>query len=109
MVECFASLGADSDVRAIVISGRGKLFTGGLDVAAVMKEVPEFFDTSIEIARRGKRLGQMVRDFQQSFTQIEQVRGILLLTCVSIILYNFIVLYIVLYLCCHISIFISRL
>lgn len=73
MVECFKALGADSDIRAIVISGRGKLFTGGLDLTAIIQEVPEFFDTSMEIARRAKVLGQMVRDFQQSFTQIEQV------------------------------------
>jgi len=27
MVECFKSLGADGDIRAIVVSGRGKIFT----------------------------------------------------------------------------------
>ena len=73
MVECFKALGSDSDIRAIVISGRGKLFTGGLDLMSMMNDMPDFFDTSKEVARRAKGLHKTIQDFQQSFTQIEEV------------------------------------
>lgn len=73
MVECFKALDSDSDIRAIVISGRGKLFTGGLDLMAMMSDMPDFFDTGKETARRAKSLHKTIQDFQQSFTQIEEV------------------------------------
>ncbi|KAF6025376.1 ECH1 [Bugula neritina] len=72
MVECFKSLGADGDIRAIVVSGRGKIFTGGLDLVSLTQEMPDFFDTSKDIGRRAKSLRQTIEQFQQSFTQIEQ-------------------------------------
>lgn len=72
MVECFKALDSDSDIRAIVISGRGKLFTGGLDLMAMMSDMPDFFDTGKETARRAKSLHKTIQDFQQSFTQIEE-------------------------------------
>lgn len=73
MVECFSNLGSDKDIRAIVISGRGKIFSGGLDLTSMVQEVPEFFDASKDSARRAKDLAKLIRSFQQSFTQIEQV------------------------------------
>ncbi|XP_067941802.1 delta(3,5)-Delta(2,4)-dienoyl-CoA isomerase, mitochondrial-like [Watersipora subatra] len=72
MVECFKVLGGDSDVRVIVISGRGKLFSGGLDLQSCMTEIPEFFDMGKDAARRARALGSLLTSFQQSFTQIEQ-------------------------------------
>lgn len=73
MVECFAELGQDSDIRAIVLSGKGKLFTGGLDLMSVAQDMPQFFDTKSDVARRAKSLAILISDYQQSFTQIEQV------------------------------------
>ena len=73
MVECFKSLGADKDIRAIVISGKGRLFTGGLDLKSLMQDNSHLLDPDVDIARRSRAWSQTITVCQQSLTQIEQV------------------------------------
>ncbi|KAJ9443605.1 delta(3,5)-Delta(2,4)-dienoyl-CoA isomerase [Diplonema papillatum] len=69
MRECFRSLSVDNDVRAVVISARGRLFTSGLD----LKEMMLSFDAS-DIARKAARLLPHIASLQQSFSAIEECR-----------------------------------
>lgn len=72
MAECFSALGKDDEVRAIVISGRGKLFSSGLDMTSVAQENPALF-APMDAARRARQLYDTLWRFQQGFSQIEQV------------------------------------
>lgn len=69
MVECFTTLRNDSDVRAIVISGCGKLFTSGLDLSNMVSQ----YEPDLDVARRAKVLQATLESMQQSFSSIEQV------------------------------------
>ncbi|NXW53272.1 ECH1 protein, partial [Eurystomus gularis] len=70
MVECFADVGRDPSVRAVVISGAGGTFTAGLDLVAMGGEVlaVEGEDT----ARRAWNLHAKIRQFQESFSVLEK-------------------------------------
>ena len=70
-MECFKALGEDTDIRSVVLSGRGKLFTGGLDLTDMMTMDGFFSDE--DVSRRSRSLRNVIQAFQQSFTQIEQV------------------------------------
>ena len=65
------ALGADPDVRAIVLSGRGKHFTGGMDLAAfqgIMKL------TQDEPGRGAYALRDLITKLQASLSSLEEVR-----------------------------------
>jgi len=69
--ECFQHVRQDSDVRAVVITANGKIFTGGLDVAehAVTLERPT--DHQEDSARRALKLHKFISSYQDSFSAIE--------------------------------------
>lgn len=72
MVECFKAIHGDVDCRAVVISGLGKHFTSGLDFS----DAGALTDTVLgdaDVARKFRVLQELVRDYQLSFTSIEQV------------------------------------
>ncbi|XP_025051315.1 delta(3,5)-Delta(2,4)-dienoyl-CoA isomerase, mitochondrial [Alligator sinensis] len=66
MVECFAHLAQDPACRAIVLSGAGKLFTAGIDLAemASVFMMAEGDDT----ARRAWHLRKKIREYQERVT-----------------------------------------
>lgn len=68
MVECFTAASTDSDCRAIVISGAGKIFTAGLD----LMEFAAIFPSDMEVSRKGFHLKNVIADFQETFTCIEK-------------------------------------
>ncbi len=72
MVTVFRDIDARADVRAAVISGRGRGFTAGLDVMAMMPRLP-IQPGPPDGARQG-RLHQLIRDLQQAFLVIERCR-----------------------------------
>jgi enoyl-CoA hydratase len=57
--------------RVVVISSTGKHFSSGLDVS-VFADVDQ--ETDIEKGRQGESLMQTLKQFQQAFTTIEQIR-----------------------------------
>ncbi len=64
-------LGADTNVRAIVLSGRGKHFTGGMDLAA-FQGIAEL--TQTEPGRGAYALRDLITKLQASLSSLEEVR-----------------------------------
>ncbi|KAM6033196.1 delta(3,5)-Delta(2,4)-dienoyl-CoA isomerase, mitochondrial isoform 2-T2 [Chlamydotis macqueenii] len=70
MVECFREIGQDPDCRAVIVSGAGKVFTAGIDLAEMGGE---FLATAGEdAARRAWNLRRKIRAYQESFSALEQ-------------------------------------
>lgn len=69
--QAFDSLSDDPDCRAIVLSGRGKIFTGGLDLMAAMGLVQKLAAQD-DVGRRGQILGREIREFQNSISSLER-------------------------------------
>ncbi|XP_034767191.1 delta(3,5)-Delta(2,4)-dienoyl-CoA isomerase, mitochondrial [Acipenser ruthenus] len=70
MVVCFDRIAEDSDCRAVVVSGAGKIFTAGIDLMDMAGDVlqPEGDDA----ARRAWNLQRKIREYQDTFSVIER-------------------------------------
>ncbi|KAG9478236.1 hypothetical protein GDO78_013306 [Eleutherodactylus coqui] len=70
MVLCFQALGEDSNCRAVVISGAGKMFTSGIDL---MDMASEFLQPQEDdVARIAWNLRKKISEYQKSFSVIEK-------------------------------------
>ncbi|XP_069842718.1 delta(3,5)-Delta(2,4)-dienoyl-CoA isomerase, mitochondrial isoform X1 [Dendropsophus ebraccatus] len=70
MVLCFRALGEDTNCRAVVISGAGKMFTSGIDL---MDMASDFLQPQEDDAARiAWNLRKKIVDYQESFTVIEK-------------------------------------
>ncbi|XP_012881794.1 PREDICTED: delta(3,5)-Delta(2,4)-dienoyl-CoA isomerase, mitochondrial-like isoform X2 [Dipodomys ordii] len=71
MVECFNKIARDSNCRAVVVSGAGKMFTSGIDLMDMASELlqPEGDD----VARISWYLRDLITQYQKTFTVIEKV------------------------------------
>lgn len=76
--ECFRRASLDSDCRAVVLSGAGRLFCSGLDfgemgeLASIVSGQEE--DGSSDVARRAARLDPHIKQFQDWITDLEKCR-----------------------------------
>ncbi|XP_067680034.1 delta(3,5)-Delta(2,4)-dienoyl-CoA isomerase, mitochondrial-like [Haliotis asinina] len=68
MVECFNYLDGDSECRAVVLTGAGKIFTAGLD----MVDFAGIIQGDDDVGRKAFRMGQTINAMQESFTVIER-------------------------------------
>jgi enoyl-CoA hydratase len=64
-------LGRDPSVRAVVLSGRGKHFSGGMDLAAFQGILGL---TSAEPGRGAEALYELIRRFQAALSSLEELR-----------------------------------
>lgn len=73
---CFKKLKYEPNCRAVVVSGKGKIFTAGLDLTQLSNVIMGNQDeeSSDDVGRRGFRIKQILEDFQESLTSIELVR-----------------------------------
>lgn len=69
--DAFAGLSDDPDCRAIVLSGRGRIFTAGLDLMSAMGLAQELAAES-DVARRGRTLARKIRAYQQTVSSLER-------------------------------------
>lgn len=67
---CFEKLSDDPDCRSIVFSGRGKVFTAGLDLSTAMQMSTQLSDAG-DLARRAVILGKMIKECQGSVSSLE--------------------------------------
>ena len=78
--ECFQALAADSSVRAIVVAGKGRHFTAGLDLmdgaqsdqTNIVGNSSNADDDGPDTARKGLRLLRVVAPMQETFTAMER-------------------------------------
>ena len=64
-------LGRDPSVRVVVLSGRGKHFSGGMDLAAFQGILGL---TSAELGRGAEALYELIRRFQAALSSLEELR-----------------------------------
>lgn len=70
MMTCFNAAAQDENVRAVVLSGKGKMFTSGLDLMSAASIFAP--DPDKDVARRAFDLMRFVRFAQDSFSVIEK-------------------------------------
>ncbi|XP_030633611.1 delta(3,5)-Delta(2,4)-dienoyl-CoA isomerase, mitochondrial [Chanos chanos] len=70
MVECFNQIALDSECRAVVVSGAGKMFTAGIDLMDIASDVlqPGGDDT----ARISWNIRRIISKYQETFSVIEK-------------------------------------
>ncbi|KAM9358666.1 delta(3,5)-Delta(2,4)-dienoyl-CoA isomerase, mitochondrial isoform 1-T1 [Symphorus nematophorus] len=70
MVDCFNEIAVNPDCRVVVVSGAGKLFTAGIDLADMASDVlqPEGDDT----ARISWNLRKTIAKYQETFSVMEK-------------------------------------
>lgn len=70
MVECFNKIARDADCRAVVISGRGTMFSAGIDLTDL---APDLFQSSEkDVARNSWHLRYLISSYQETFNVIEK-------------------------------------
>src|SRR5215469_2116694 len=62
LIEAFTRLGADTDVRAIVLTGAGRGFCAGGDIKGMAHRKPRTFDQRVEDLRWKARLPLAMRE-----------------------------------------------
>lgn len=67
-----AQLGEDAELRAVVVSGAGRSFTAGLDIADVVSTLPVDPAGGPPDGARQAKLHQMIRDMQAAITAFER-------------------------------------
>eukprot|EP00466_Bigelowiella_natans_P017918 jgi/Bigna1/54240/estExt_Genewise1Plus.C_300120 len=70
--ECFTRLGSDKDVRTIVLSATGRVFTAGIDLKDHMSLFQSDMDEDQDIARMAYSKRETIENYQESFTSIER-------------------------------------
>jgi len=73
MVDCFTIINKDKNVRVVIISGAGPIFTAGLDLSDHM----DTFGTdnnNADIGRKGNAIREQLLAYQQSFTILNEIK-----------------------------------
>jgi len=68
---CFDQIGSDGNVRAVVLSGAGKIFSAGLDLMSFASSLMPREDE--DPSRRALQIRIMVKTLQDSITKIEKI------------------------------------
>ncbi|RWR99568.1 hypothetical protein B4U79_04681 [Dinothrombium tinctorium] len=68
LMDCFKRLHKDPHIRAIILSGNGKMFSGGIDLFD-FQNVATSYNTE-DIARRALKIRETVTFMQQSFLTV---------------------------------------
>jgi Delta3,5-Delta2,4-dienoyl-CoA isomerase len=69
--DCFSKVSSDVDTRVVLLTGNGRNFTAGLDLADHMSLFSG--DDSVDVSRRALAMRSFILSYQDSFTQIEKV------------------------------------
>ncbi|XP_021065702.1 delta(3,5)-Delta(2,4)-dienoyl-CoA isomerase, mitochondrial [Mus pahari] len=70
LVECFQKISKDSDCRAVVVSGAGKMFTSGIDLMDMASDLLQ--PSGDDAARIAWYLRDLISKYQKTFTVIEK-------------------------------------
>ncbi|XP_045507795.1 delta(3,5)-Delta(2,4)-dienoyl-CoA isomerase, mitochondrial [Colias croceus] len=70
MRDCFMSLSDNPECRVVVLSGRGKHFTGGIDFNSLIQEGNKISEIE-DVGRRARMFEKMIVRFQNGITALE--------------------------------------
>ncbi|KAK6183549.1 hypothetical protein SNE40_011008 [Patella caerulea] len=70
MVGCFNQISEDSDCRAVVVTGAGKIFTAGLDLMDF--DGIQIMQSDTDVSRKAFTFRKLIRAYQETFTVIEK-------------------------------------
>jgi enoyl-CoA hydratase len=73
LIPIMKDLDEDDDIRAVIIAGRGKIFTGGIDLLGMVSEMPELLDKEQKGGVKLK-LYEKILKMQDGLSCIEQCR-----------------------------------
>uniref|UniRef100_A0A023FI95 Delta(3,5)-Delta(2,4)-dienoyl-CoA isomerase, mitochondrial n=1 Tax=Amblyomma cajennense TaxID=34607 RepID=A0A023FI95_AMBCJ len=72
--KCMQQLHDDRNCRVVVVSGAGRMFTAGLDLASMANtfttESPD--GEELDVARKARRMHALITSYQQTFTSLEK-------------------------------------
>jgi len=67
--ECFSQIGESRDIRVVLLTGSGRMFTAGLDVT----DMVQLGSTTDDVARRAMELRKTVLRYQRAFSILEAI------------------------------------
>jgi len=72
MKTCFDKIAETSEIRAVVLSGSGRMFTAGLDMMDFAPKFMELSGGSLDSARQAWKVRSLIEELQESFNVIEK-------------------------------------
>ncbi len=73
IIDVMRELDTDDDVRVVILAGRGKAFTTGIDLVGMVSEVPALTEPNVQGNKRFKFVKDIVR-LQESMTCVDRCR-----------------------------------
>ena len=71
---CFTKIASDPDCRSIILAGNGKHFCAGIDLFDFKASFDAFSEESSDVARRAFKVRELVSNYQQCLSEIENCR-----------------------------------
>jgi enoyl-CoA hydratase len=73
IIEVMREMDTDDDVRVVILAGRGKAFTTGIDLVGMVSEVPALTEPGVQGNKRFKFVKDIMR-LQESMTCVDRCR-----------------------------------
>ncbi|XP_013778821.1 delta(3,5)-Delta(2,4)-dienoyl-CoA isomerase, mitochondrial-like [Limulus polyphemus] len=72
ILDCFREISDDTDIRAVILTGAGRMFSAGLDIQDMNDLLTSQFSKKSDVARRAKYLQSLIGLYQESFNAVEK-------------------------------------
>jgi enoyl-CoA hydratase len=73
IIDVMGEMDEDDDVRVVILAGRGKAFTTGIDLVGMTSEVPALTEPNVQGGKRFKFVKDILR-LQGSITSLDRCR-----------------------------------
>ncbi|XP_013788978.1 delta(3,5)-Delta(2,4)-dienoyl-CoA isomerase, mitochondrial-like [Limulus polyphemus] len=72
ILDCFREISDDTDIRVVILSGAGRMFSAGLDIGDMADLITSQVSKKSDVARRAKYLQSLIAIYQESFNALEK-------------------------------------